>query len=681
MAKSLVTKKFKDLSVELFKEELDRGTYTYYAFIGKQTAYTPSDSVIPQPTDSVQDTDLGIYKNIAFAKKLTPADAEHMVPRYDWTSNTTYIAYDDTDGDLFTKKFFVVVFESSTYYVYKCIYSPNTSSTSVPTRTDTSASDTFYETADGYQWKYMYSVDNSTFNKFATAYYMPIIADANVTGNAINGSIDLINVTEKGARYDNFISGAQFKNASELIVNGNEAVYQITANNASTISNFYKGCYLYMVTSSSAQGQYREISNYISNTSGNFVVLKSAFNSIQRPQVNDIYDVSPKIIINGSDYTTNAEARAIINTTSSNSIQKISILNRGAGYTYAVANVYADASVPVSSNASLRVVLAPYGGHGHNAVEELGGSRLGISVKFNNTENDTITTNNDFRTIGLIKNPVFANVTLTYDSNLGNFSNNEYIYSGNTISLLGSVSVNTSSNVVAGNSSDFSNGLSIGDYIVIASDVAYQFTKVAGITNSSYMTIVTNGYFSNTTSKIYKFDKKTEAQVNFVDSVGGTIMTTNFIGTLTAGNKVFGNTSGAFANVTTVAINGDIKDFTTFNQMYKYTITGETGGPWTNDEQVYQPELGITLANAYFHSTETVSGSTRLYTTNQLGRFVVNTSVNNIKGISSNTVATITSILPPDTITGSGDVIYIENISPVTRSNTTTETLKFIIEF
>ena len=681
MAKSLVTKKFKDLSVELFKDELDRGYYTYYAFIGKQTAYSPTDSAIPQPTDSVQDTDLGIYKNIAFAKKITSADVKHMVPRYDWTSNTTYVQYDDTDPNLFSKKYFVVVYEASTYYVYKCIYSPNTTSTSVPTRTDTSPSDTFYETSDGYQWKYMYNVDSTNFNKFATPYYMPITPDANVSGNAINGSIDLITVTEKGARYDNFISGAQFKNASELIVNGNEKVYQITANNASTISNFYKGCYLYIVTSSFAQSQYREISNYISNTSGNFVVLNSAFNSLQQPQVNDIYDISPKIIINGSDYTTNAEARAIINTTSSNSIQKISMLNRGAGYTYAVANVYADASVPVTSNASLRVILPPYGGHGHDSIEELGGSRLGISVKFNNTENGTITTNNDFRTIGLIKNPVFANVTLQFDTNSAIFSNNEYIYTGNTMALLGSVSVNTSSNVVAGNSSDFSNGLSIGDYIVISTNTSYQLTKVAGITNSSYMTIVTNGYFTNTTSNIYKFDKKTQAQISNVDSVGGTIMLTNVIGTIANGDKIFGNTSGNFANVTSVTINGDVKGFDTFNQMYKYNITTVTGGPWIDDELIYQPELGINLANAYFHSTESVGGGTRLYTTNQLGRFVVNTSINNIKGATSNTVATVTEIWPPDTITGSGDVIYIENISPVARSNTTTETLKFIIEF
>lgn len=682
MAKSLVTKKFRDLSVELFKEDVDEGYYSYYAFIGKQTAYSPTDAIIPQPTDSVQDTDLGIYKNIAFAKKITSDDVKHMIPRYDWTSNTTYVAYDDTDPDLFSKKYFVVVYEASTYYVYKCIYSPNTASTSVPTRTDTSPSDNFYETSDGYQWKYMYSVDNTTFNKFATPYYMPVITDANVTANAINGSINIITVTEKGARYDNFISGARFKDASELVVGGNQTVYKITANTASAVTNFYKGCYLYIVTSSAAQGQYREITNYICNTSGNFITLKSAFSGVQQPQVNDVYDISPKIIINGSDYTTNAEARAIINTTSSNSIQKISIMNSGVGYTYAVANVYADASVPVSSNASIRVILPPYGGHGHNAVEELGGSRLGISVKFNNTENDTITTNNDFRTIGIIKNPVFANVSLTYDAtNIGLFSNNEYIYTGKTTALFGSVSVNTSSNVIAGNSTDFSNGLSIGDYIVMATNTAYQLTQVAGITNSSYMTIVTNGYFSSDATNIYKFNKASQGEINYVDSVSRVLLVTNVTGPFSSGDKIFGNTSGAFANVTTSAINGDIKGITTFNQMYKYTITNVTGGPWTNDEQVYQPELGISVSNAYFHSTETIGGGTRLYTTNQLGRFVVNTSVNNIKGLSSNTVATITEILPPDTIIGSGDVIYIENISPVARSNTTTETLKFIIEF
>ncbi len=94
----------------------------YFIFAGKHTPYPGSDSVLTTPNNSVKSTNLDVYDNMIFAKRVAVNDVVHMIPKHIWSSNTFYYKYDHTDGDLYNKKFYTVVDESTEYNVYKCLF-------------------------------------------------------------------------------------------------------------------------------------------------------------------------------------------------------------------------------------------------------------------------------------------------------------------------------------------------------------------------------------------------------------------------------------------------------------------------------------------------------------------------------------------------------------------------------
>jgi hypothetical protein len=149
-----------------------------------------------------------------------------MIRNVSWTSGTVYDMYDDTVPNLETKNFFVVSPESTNYHVFKCLNNNTRSpSTSQPLFSETSADDETYITNDGYQWKYMFSVNASTYSKFATSEYIPVVPNANVTANAVVGSINSIVITNAGSQYNSYATG----NIKESAIGGNTLFYGLSS--------------------------------------------------------------------------------------------------------------------------------------------------------------------------------------------------------------------------------------------------------------------------------------------------------------------------------------------------------------------------------------------------------------------------------------------------------------------
>ena len=146
---------------------------------------------------------------------------------------------------------------------------------------------------------------------------------------------------------------------------------------------------------------------------------------------------------------------------------------------------------------------------------------------------------------------------------------------------------------------------------------------------------------------------------------------TNVAGIFVTNKIVTGATSGATANAISFVINGIVKDFNTFDNRHKYTYTSGTG-TFVEDEQVYQ--VDVATANAYYHSND----ANYYYLTDLRG--VLNTG-NTIIGQNSNATANISSRLPPDIVQGSGEVLYIENVDPIDRSSSQSESIKLILKF
>jgi hypothetical protein len=103
------------------------------------------------------------------------------------------------------------------------------------------------------------------------------------------------------------------------------------------------------------------------------------------------------ILIEGDG--TGATAEATIDPIT-NAITKVTITNRGEGYTYATVKVIGNGYA-----ANLRAIIAPFGGHGKNSPEELFSRSLMFYTNISNDLNQGVTVGNDYRQVGIVKDP------------------------------------------------------------------------------------------------------------------------------------------------------------------------------------------------------------------------------------------------------------------------------------
>lgn len=245
-----------------FKESVSEpASSNVYLTFGRSFAW-PNESSPPQATTSVA-TFYEVWNNMIGGKRITGNDIRHCIPRFNWSSDTVYSAYDDLLDSRVLKssnnKFYVV---TDDWNVYKCLannYGAN--STSKPTSIST-VND--FQTSDGYVWKYMYTITSEERLRFVTSDYIPVktleVNDASlqwaVQNNAVSGAIHNIVLTNFGSGYTTnnitiTITGdGQYANAF--------AVRNVSSNTLSTIVIDNKGSgYTYanaVITSSSGSG-------------------------------------------------------------------------------------------------------------------------------------------------------------------------------------------------------------------------------------------------------------------------------------------------------------------------------------------------------------------------------------------------------------------------------------------
>ena len=628
----LITNNYRLINADAFKSSVN--TSFYYAFAGSSTPWT--GGTVFQAYDNPGIVDFDAYNNMIFGKKIQTTDVSLMIKSYPWISGTKYAMFDDRDDNLSTKQFFAWTFDGSMYYVWKCLNNNNSAaSTSEPNFSDTAADDTYYETSDGYQWKYMYKITTATYNKFATELFIPVVPDANVTSNAVSGAIDVIVpvdangtiVSSTGAGYDNYYSG----NLTPTSVTNSSTPLVKLDSDASTRNDFYTGCYFY-VNGGTGSGQYRAVTGHVANSSGIFITLRSQLTTV--PDGSSRYLIAPGVVVRGAgddyvDETGAADANipvnkvsaiALVNANTGNSIYRVEVLpiGRAVNVHFASAYVNVSAQVGVSNTAILRVITGPKGGHGSNAAAEFYSSSVGIGITFANNESNTIPILNGIQTVGLLVNPKVANVQFTTQNVNGTFAIGE-----------------TVTQTIGSN------------------------TSTAIVTSISPLQV-------------------TNATPNFVTSTNSTYGT------------IKGGTSNANAQINAISVSGITKNFGTFQQLFAYNgnyIGANTG--FTAGEIVYQGATAISNtsatqadiglldnSSARFHSNNDVG--TTVYLTSKLGR--INSS-NTITGVSSGSVFSISTKAEPDLVPESGTVLYIENFDKVNRSNTTSESIKLVLSY
>nr|BCU99863.1 MAG: hypothetical protein CM15mV30_1670 [uncultured marine virus] len=109
-------------------------------------------------------------------KRVNTADVSHAIVRRNWTSGTTYDAYQHDYSSSNTANSGATSLSAATFYVltedfnvYKVIDNDgNTASTVKPTGTGTG----IITTGDGYKWKFMYTISASDAIKFLSTDFM-----------------------------------------------------------------------------------------------------------------------------------------------------------------------------------------------------------------------------------------------------------------------------------------------------------------------------------------------------------------------------------------------------------------------------------------------------------------------------------------------------------------------------
>jgi hypothetical protein len=168
---------------------------------------TVTDNNPPNPVDNFTN-EYGVWRDAMAGVRLNYSDVKLATVRNNWQYNTKYDMYRHNvsstapteTGAIDLSESNMIVYVTSTGAVYKCLFNgrngTNTTgvaSTVMPSTTGM----TPQQTADGYIWKYLYTITAGDAD-FITANYIPVPTTTSV-GN-ING-IDVIYVTGAGGGY------------------------------------------------------------------------------------------------------------------------------------------------------------------------------------------------------------------------------------------------------------------------------------------------------------------------------------------------------------------------------------------------------------------------------------------------------------------------------------------------
>ena len=339
---AIITDKFRIHNSEQFKEAFSESSgNTMYLGIGRPQAFATStradsrtnnegsDTAPVTPADN-QNAQHFPFDDMLAAKKIAASDTTFVIPRRNWTTGTTYDIYRHDYGERITGTTTAQTSNSgastlhdATFYVltaarnvYKCLDNNNNAQSTVePTGTSTS----ILSLADGYKWKFMYTLSAAQQANFLSTDFMAVETNSSVSSAAIDGAINIVKIKTAGS----------------------------------------------------------------GGTDGTFT----------------------NIPIRGDG--SNGAATIVV---SSGAVTSVTVTNAGTGYTFGTisnAQIVSAGSTNLVG-AELDCIIEPKGGHGKNAVEELGGFFIMLNTSLEGTESANtgdVTVANDFRKVALIKDP------------------------------------------------------------------------------------------------------------------------------------------------------------------------------------------------------------------------------------------------------------------------------------
>ena len=581
---AIITSKFRFHNAEQFKESFSEAVPTnYYMFIGRQGEFASAttggtDAIPPTPVDNRRAESLH-WDDMLAAKKIDSTGVAHAIPRRDL----------DTSG-------------STIYDMYKPDYTASKTAQSGAT-----------------------NLFDSTFYVVTSAYRVYKVLDNN-NNTAFTGGTEPTSTA-----------------AAPFTIGGYTLKYMYTLS-TQDVQNFLTPDFMPVPTAAeSGNGLADGALHIIDITTAGLAAswTTAADRTITNiPVRGDGTGARCSVTIGGTDGSADGTVTAI------------SVTTNGSGYTHGTVlpadiieqhniqftGASTNATMTFTTDPVVEVIIGPDGGHGSNPAKELGGHFIIMDVKLQQTEGFDFTVVNDFRQIGVVRDPYSFGTTSKY--------------TGSTARQTKVVKINTNS----------------GNFLV--DERIYQTIPAQPINSisrsSNTLTVTTAAAHQLTTGQTVDIDGGTMGSgatntghrgTHHITVTGATTFTYVVESTRApAGTSLTGT-----ATYTTSVPEGTVVEWDSSNKVLFYVQTSYDS----------QGTNATTKQNVPFGGTGTITGAT----SNATG--VPNATYSSSLNNTSFTAGYATPEMQPD----SGDVLYIENRKPISRASDQTEDVKLIVEF
>ena len=206
---AIVTDNFKRRVIDTLINDIDSTGVSYHVAVGRSEPYDSADTVV-DPIQNIREI-RNAQLSMQSVKIIT--DRSFCVERYNWSQGSVYSAYDDNVTQIPAQPFYVYTDEQ---YVYICLeQGKNAAGQPVTSTVKPTGTADHIMTADGYTWKFLYSICALREAKFQASNFIPVklvnsidssssIDDTtqfNVQQNAIPGAIVGYRLTSTGSGY------------------------------------------------------------------------------------------------------------------------------------------------------------------------------------------------------------------------------------------------------------------------------------------------------------------------------------------------------------------------------------------------------------------------------------------------------------------------------------------------
>jgi hypothetical protein len=574
---AIITSKFRFHNAEQFKESFSEAAATnYYLFIGRPSEFASgttggTDALPPTPVDNRR-SEAYLWDDMLAAKKIDSTGVTHAIPRRDL----------DISG-------------STTYDMYRPNYTATTTATSGAT-----------------------NLFDSTFYFVTSAYRVYKVLD-----NGVNGTVGAWSSSE----------GTPTSTAAGPFTTGNYMIKYMFTLTTAQIQNFLTPDFVASPTSPEAARADGKLDVIKITTAGVMTPTSSADLVVYNvPIRGDGTGGLASITIGGSSGSSGgAITVASVTTTADVNYTHATITATDIKEQYDIQQL-GSSVLTWGTDPVLEVIIGPDGGHGSNPAKELGGHFAMMDVKLQQTETYDFSVVNDFRQVGVLRNPNSYGTSSAYTSTSARQTYAIKLASGSNYVVDEKISQTFVTPTVSGITVS-------GSVLTVTTSAAHQF-------GDGQLVTIDGGTFSGGATTGHK-------GTHYIDVTAATTFTYT-VGTQRTPTGTMSGTATCVPKVPQgVVVEYDAGNNVLFYIQNPYTDQGTSS---TGEKIPFSGNAPITGTSA--------------------------TGVPDITYSSTlNNTAFTSGYANPEMSPDSGDIIYIENRKPISRASDQTEDIKLIVEF